>query len=87
LRADEPLPDIGFGSDIADVRASGPLFNLPTGAVHAAVGGEYRRERVSVDYDPLWTLGGWVGASVADSYDLSRDIWRPTTIAFRIATC
>jgi iron complex outermembrane receptor protein len=67
--------DIGFGSDIADVRASGPLFNLPTGAVQAAVGGEYRRERVSVDYDPLWTLGGWVGAGVADSYDLSRDIY------------
>ncbi len=67
--------DIGFDSDIADIRASGPLFNLPTGAVQAAVGGEYRREQVTVDYDPLWSLGGWVGAGIADSYDLSRDIY------------
>jgi iron complex outermembrane receptor protein len=67
--------DIGFYSDIADIRASGSLFNLPTGAVQAAVGGEYRRERVTVDYDPLWVVGGWSGLGTVDPYDLSRDIY------------
>lgn len=67
--------DIGFDSDIADIRASGPLFNLPTGAVQAAVGGEYRREQVTVDYDSLWQVGGWVGMGVPGAYDLSRDIY------------
>jgi iron complex outermembrane receptor protein len=67
--------DIGFDSDIADIRASGPLFNLPTGAVQAAVGGEWRREQVTVDYDSLWTVGGWTGMGIAEGYDLSRDIY------------
>jgi iron complex outermembrane receptor protein len=67
--------DIGFDADIADIRASGPVFDLPTGAVQAAVGGEYRREQVTVDYDPLWVVGGWAGFSTADPYDLSRDIY------------
>ncbi|MBL8269825.1 TonB-dependent receptor [Steroidobacter sp.] len=67
--------DIGFDSDMLDVRASGGLFDLPTGTVYAAIGGEYRREQVDVQRDPLWQVGGWAGISATLPYDLSRDIY------------
>ncbi|MBL8270216.1 TonB-dependent receptor [Steroidobacter sp.] len=67
--------EINFDADIADIRSSGPLFDLPTGTVQAAIGGEYRREQVAVEFDPLTGVGGWAGLGTAGPYDLSRDIY------------
>lgn len=65
---------IGFGSDMADFRASGPLLWLPTGPVRAAVGGEYRRENVYLRPDPLTQVGGLVGSYAGGGYEYSRTI-------------
>ena len=66
--------NIRFESDLVDVRASGPLFELPTGTVQAAAGAEHRREQVKVYTDPLTESGGFVGSSGFTPYDLERDI-------------
>ena len=66
--------DIGFGSDMADFRASGPLLRLPTGQLRAALGAEYRRENVSLSPDPLTQVAGLVGSYPGGGYEFARTI-------------
>jgi iron complex outermembrane receptor protein len=66
--------NIEFRSDMADFRASGPVFDLPTGTLRAAVGAEYRREGVLVQPDAFWQTSGGVGFFGFDGYDYHRTI-------------
>lgn len=66
--------DIAFRSDMVDFRASGPLWDLPTGSLQAAIGAEYRREGVFLEPDPLWQTGGAVGFFGFGGYDYDRSI-------------
>ena len=50
--------------DVATINFSGPIFQLPAGAVQVAVGAEYHREKSEQFYDPF-THSGWSSAQQA----------------------
>lgn len=58
-----------------DAKISGELFQLPAGAVTAAVGSELRRETLNIDPDPLSVAGElYHRAQSQPGYKRSRDI-------------
>lgn len=68
--------------DVAAINLTGPVFDLPAGAVQVAVGAEYHREKSEQYYDPF-TQSGWSSAQQAantvGSYD-SKEIYGEVSI-------
>lgn len=50
--------------DVVSFNVTGPIFDLPAGAVQIAVGAEYHREKSEQYYDPF-TQSGWSSAQQA----------------------
>ncbi len=54
---------------------NGDLFNLPTGPVSFAIGGEYRGERMTRDRDPLNETFQSIGSVDGQGFRVNRDVW------------
>jgi iron complex outermembrane recepter protein len=60
---------------LEDLKLFGDLFNLPTGPISFAVGGEHRTERASDQPDALASSGHNLGGIMFASTRGSRDVW------------
>lgn len=59
---------------MADLRMSGPLFDLPTGTVQFAAGVEYREERLAQTADASHVQGDLADSGVFEPVDLDRSL-------------
>ena len=57
-----------------DIKASAPIYELPSGSVHLATGLEYREETIDVDIDPLFESGANLGAGAQSSFAAKRSV-------------
>jgi outer membrane receptor protein involved in Fe transport len=68
--------------DVAAINLTGPLFDLPAGAVQIAAGAEYHREKSEQFYDPF-TQSGWSStqqaANTVGQYD-SKEVYGEVSI-------
>jgi outer membrane receptor protein involved in Fe transport len=68
--------------DVASINLTGPVFELPAGAVQVAVGAEYHREKSVQIYDPF-TQSGWSSfqqaANTVGKYD-SKEVYGEVSI-------
>jgi outer membrane receptor protein involved in Fe transport len=68
--------------DVAAVNLTGPVFNLPAGAVQVAVGAEYHREKSEQYYDPFTQSGLSSAQQAADTVGKyhSKEVYGEITI-------
>ncbi|HEY0959190.1 MAG TPA: TonB-dependent receptor [Novosphingobium sp.] len=68
--------------DVAAINLTGPVFDLPAGAVQVAIGAEYHREKSEQYYDPF-TQSGWSStqqaANTVGKYD-SKEVYGEVSI-------